>query len=300
MINKQGASGRQIPLLTAAACSVCVIIFLAVNVQGSANEAVLARWGSIPQRSIYGGAYWGLVTSAFVHIEPIHLLFNMYWLWILGAAFERTFGSLRWLLFLLCAAFVSSGLQLASGHDGIGMSGVVYAIFGFGWLGRTRYPEFARLVNAGVIRVFIGWGILCIVLTYLHVMNIGNFAHAGGLVFGAAVGGALTEEKDRAAFVAVIVMSSAVAVVPLVYNPLSVEWVADQAMSAERRGDDAKAISMYNRALQMGADEKWGWYNLAEIYGSRQDASEYKSAVQRLAEVDPAGAKEIEARYGKP
>ena len=82
MIFKQGPTGRQIPILTAVACAVCVLVFIGVNTQGPSSVAVLARWGSIPERAIYGGAYWGLVTSAFVHVEPIHLLFNMYWLWI--------------------------------------------------------------------------------------------------------------------------------------------------------------------------------------------------------------------------
>jgi GlpG protein len=81
-----------------------------VNAQQAMGDAALARWGYVSEERIYEGAHWGLLTNAVVHIQPLHLIFNLYWLWILGGAFERTFGPVRMLLFVICSAVVSSGL----------------------------------------------------------------------------------------------------------------------------------------------------------------------------------------------
>jgi len=41
------------------------------------------------------GQIWRLATSAFPHINFLHLAFNVYWLWVFGTAVERAFGHLR-------------------------------------------------------------------------------------------------------------------------------------------------------------------------------------------------------------
>jgi len=168
-------SERDIPIVTTGVCIFCAVIFLQLQFAHTWEDR--ARWGYYPENAVYTGKYWVLVTSAFVHRNPLHLIFNLYWLWALGGAFERTFGALRWILFVFAAAFVSSGLQLLSGNMGIGFSGAGYAFFGFAWVTKGRYPEFARLMDKRTIQLFIGWGILCFAITESGVFNFGNYAH---------------------------------------------------------------------------------------------------------------------------
>lgn len=38
------------------------------------------------------GSYWGLVTSVFVHIQLWHIIFNIYWIWILAEYYIMRLG----------------------------------------------------------------------------------------------------------------------------------------------------------------------------------------------------------------
>src|SRR5438105_15702725 len=99
---------------------------------------------------------------------------NAYLLWLLGSRLERAIGSLPFLGFFLVAACVSSSFQLAvSDSTGIGASGVVYAIFGFMWPTRHRYPRFNEVLDARTIQIFVIWLVGCVVATYLKVWNVG-------------------------------------------------------------------------------------------------------------------------------
>lgn len=138
---------------------------------------------------IRSGAWWGVITSIFPHGDPLHLMFNMYWLVIFGSVIERVWGQICYLLFVILAALVSSTSQIAfSGETGIGFSGVGYAMFGLLLIARKHVREFSHVLNQGVIKLFLVWFVLCFALDAMGAMRIGNAAHAGGLVFGAAAG----------------------------------------------------------------------------------------------------------------
>jgi GlpG protein len=286
------------PLLTAIACAACVVIFLAINFQGDQSVAALRKWGLYSDADIFRGAYWALVTHAFVHVAPVHLLFNLFWLWAIGGAFEQRFGPLLWTAFVLCSAFMSSGIQLYSGSAGIGMSGVGYALFGFGWMTRSRIPEFARIVNDQTVLMFIGWGLLSIVTTYMGVMNIANLAHGAGFVFGAGLGMAYASKEGRIWPVAAVAGLCAVSLVPLFYNPKSPDWIANKASKAFRARNWAEAERWYRHGLESGAEPTWAWYNLALVYGQQGERQKLEDALSHLEKVDPEGAKELRELFG--
>lgn len=293
----EGKSSR-LPILTAAACLACVVIFLAINMQGSsASWDDVRRWGMYSDGDIFRGAYWALITTAFVHVQPLHLIFNLYWLWHLGGAFERHFGPIRWLAFVLAAAWVSSGIQLYSGTGGIGMSGVGYALFGFGWMARARIPEFARLVNDKTVLTFIGWGILCIVTTYLGIMNIANLAHLGGLVFGVILGFAYAASGFRLWPAVAIPFLAIVSSLSLFYNPMSVDWLAEKAAAAYDREDWREAERLYKLAANRSEEPTWAWINLIQIYEITGRQADYQNAIAELRRVDPQAAEEISKEH---
>lgn len=295
----------QIPFVTGVLCLMCVLVFAGIHMTNAETWAQLARWGYYSPSAIFKGAYWGQVTSAFVHIDPIHLVFNLYWLWILGGAFERRFGWLALLVFVVVSAFVSSGFQFFTGDGGIGMSGVGYALFGFGWMARRRVPEFARIVDDRTVKLFVGWGILCVVLTYAKVWQIANFAHLGGFIFG-AVCGAGVAWPERRVFAAVgLLVLVALGIVPLFWNPLSVDWTVMQATEAAEKHQPEKAIPLYRRAIDLGVDAEWGWYNLAAATGYQWRTNgthkdDYAEALRRLKTISPENAAGIEQAYGAP
>lgn len=138
------------------------------------------------------GQVWRLVTPIFIHYGFMHLFFNMYWLLYLGTMIERSLGS--WYLFVLVviSAALSNYAQYAihlhwmhsGGPSFGGMSGVLYALFGFCWM-KSKY-DFASgiMIHPNTVAMMMIWFFLC--LTGL--MPVANMAHTGGLVVGLAWG----------------------------------------------------------------------------------------------------------------
>lgn len=115
--------------------AVNVVVFLAQWIlQGSdlygllsANSVEILRQGHL----------WQLVTAAFFHSDPIHILLNMWILWMVGREVEAIYGSREFLLFYGTAAvlgtLVWAVLNLAGPASGLGRmygaSGAVAAVF---------------------------------------------------------------------------------------------------------------------------------------------------------------------------
>ncbi len=175
----------------------CVILFVGLEA-GERTDRIFWMLGYRSVAEIRGGAVWALLVSAFLHGSPLHIFFNMSWIKVIGSSLEETVGHVRYAVFYIAAAMISSLAQVIfSGETGIGASGVVYAIFGFMWLARGRYPQFRQLLDGRTINYFIGWLFFCFILTYMNILPIGNAAHVSGLLFGAAIGFVVGRRKDN-------------------------------------------------------------------------------------------------------
>ena len=151
-------------------------------------------------RSIWLGEWWRPFTSNLMHADLLHAAFNVYWFLIFAPVLERHFGSLKCLGIVVLLGYVSLMLEFValgfSRHDWIlrdrfmvvGLSGVVYGLFGMLYVGRKSNPEMAEVCNSVTRNILIGWFFLGIVLTYLNLMRIANLAHAAGFVFGGVYG----------------------------------------------------------------------------------------------------------------
>lgn len=140
------------------------------------------------------GEYWRLITPAFIHFGWLHIVFNSLWLWDLGARVERVMGGLNMLLLFLVIALVSNVAQFVFGGPGLfgGMSGVVYGLLGFSWVGPIMQPRWSIQPAPGIMLFMVGWLLACIfgVVEVLGFGAIANAAHVGGLLSGAALGAA--------------------------------------------------------------------------------------------------------------
>jgi GlpG protein len=184
------------PILTIAVCVICGLVFLSAF--GSTSAADLARLGVVPKERILAGAYWALLTSNFVHVDLWHVVFNVYWMWVLGGVVERHVSPLVWLAVLLVSSIVCSVVELAiSDTTGYGLSGVVYAFFGLIWAARKRVREFEALARQSTLLWI--WLFVCVVLTRLDILRVGNGAHFAGVAVGLGAGGlwARTRSADR-------------------------------------------------------------------------------------------------------
>jgi GlpG protein len=140
------------------------------------------------------GEYWRLITPAFIHFGWMHIVFNCLWLWDLGAKVEKLVGPVNMLLLFLVIALISNTTQFWFEGPSLfgGMSGVVYGLLGFSWVGSAVQPEW-KIQPAPAIMIFmVGWLVACIfgVVSALGFGEIANAAHVGGLLSGAVLGAA--------------------------------------------------------------------------------------------------------------
>ncbi len=140
------------------------------------------------------GEYWRLITPVFLHFGWLHIVFNSLWLWDFGARVERVMGGLNMLLLFLVIALVSNVAQYVFGGPGLfgGMSGVVYGLLGFSWVGSLLQPRWNIQPARSIMVFMVGWLVVCIfgVVEVLGFGAIANAAHVAGLVGGAVLGAA--------------------------------------------------------------------------------------------------------------
>lgn len=135
------------------------------------------RW--IP--GVADGAYWQLLTSTFMHVEPWHIAGNMLVLFLLGPQIERALGRARFLAVYLVAGLAGSvtayWLSSVDGYS-LGASGAIYGLFAA--LGVLVNKVGGDLRSLGVLLA------VNLVITFA-VPNISWQAHLGGLAGGAIV-----------------------------------------------------------------------------------------------------------------
>ena len=132
------------------------------------------------------GDWWRLITAAFLHYGPFHLLLNMLALWWFGSLLEQRIGSGRFLLLYLVSGLAgSAGALIASPLDPtVGASGAIFGILGAG-LVLERQRDY----------VFGGSALGIIVINFILTFSISSISkggHIGGLIGGAACALAMT------------------------------------------------------------------------------------------------------------
>jgi hypothetical protein len=209
---------------------------------------------------------------------------------------ERVVGSRYWLAFVLGAAFVSSGVEFAFNRTtGIGASGVCYALFGFLWITRKRYPSFQAVLDPRTIILFLVWLVACFLATATKIWTVGNAAHLAGLLFGAGLGTWVLYEPMRRVTASGLAVLLLIAIVPIFWAPWSFGWTSWHAMRAHQKGHYASAIRWYQRSMNLGQDKGWCWQNMALAYLALGDQAHFQETVRLLRGVDEKAAAELDS-----
>lgn len=175
-----GTSG----LVTRGLMGISVLVFLLqISQAGDINGRAGDIWvrGSLVGGFVADGEWWRLVTSAFIHASPIHLLFNMVMLWWFGSALEGLLGRVRFLGVVLVSILGgAAGALLATQANEltVGASGAVFGILGAGVVLERRQ---IMVFGGGALGVVV----LNLMLTFL-IPGISIGGHIGGLAGGAA------------------------------------------------------------------------------------------------------------------
>jgi membrane associated rhomboid family serine protease len=170
----------------------------------------------LPGIGVAGGQYYRLLTSMFLHEPPsaggaffLHILFNMWALFVVGPPLEQLLGRSRFVAMYLLTGLAGSVLAYAFTapfQAELGASGAIFGVFGALLIVGRKLR-----LNVQPIAVTIG---LNLVLTF-SLSGISWQAHIGGLVAGAALGAAWAY-APRANRTAIQVASSIVLVALMV------------------------------------------------------------------------------------
>ncbi len=127
------------------------------------------------------GELWRLVTAAFLHVDLMHLVLNMYSLHIVGRQIETFIGKTKFLIVYLISAITGCLLSaVASTTASVGASGAIFGLMGsllyFGYHYRTYLGNVVKTQILPIIALNLFLGFMT--------PGIDNFAHIGGLVGG--------------------------------------------------------------------------------------------------------------------
>jgi membrane associated rhomboid family serine protease len=135
--------------------------------------------------------WWTLWTSAFLHADVLHILFNMLFLWAFGPNLEDRLGKVGFLGFYLLGAAAASGLHAGFDADpAIGASGAVSAVTG-AYL--VMFPR--TIIRCLLLFIFVNvpaWWLIGFSIFWDVVgagggrYGIAYLAHFGGTAFGIA------------------------------------------------------------------------------------------------------------------
>lgn len=158
------------------------------------GDPIIQNFALFPISSRYGEFHvWQLLTYAFLHGSVLHIMFNMYVLWMLGRELEPLMGSQRFAIYYFTCAVGAGVVQLiassleGSGNPALGASGGVFGVLlAFG----MAYPNRMLVLLFPPIPMKAKYFVLVLGLIELYLgfsggsPGVANFAHLGGMLFG--------------------------------------------------------------------------------------------------------------------
>ena len=207
---KDNIESKSFPIVNIGLIVINILFFLYEMSLGRGVENLISSLGFIPARFVSQLAEGGfspvslvsVFSSMFLHANLIHIISNMWFLWIFGDNVEDCMGHGRYLLFYLLCGVASVAAQTVSNPQStipmIGASGAISGVLGAYFL---SYPH-ARILTLLPIFIliylvelpayfFLGfWFLLQFLEGSLYTLNTNRME--GGVAFWAHVGGFVT------------------------------------------------------------------------------------------------------------
>lgn len=198
------------PIITYLLMVICVFAYIFPILYN--NDQYILNKFCIYGNYVRSGEYYRLLTGTFLHGNIIHLLCNMYALYILGSQLESFVGKIKFLIIYLFSALTGSLLSLVFLNNGvsIGASGAIFGLAGaLIYFGLHYRVYLGSVVKTNLIPIII----LNLSLGFV-MKGIDNWAHIGGLIGGLLANMALgvkykskTSERVNGIIISIIYLS---------------------------------------------------------------------------------------------
>ncbi len=187
---------RSVPVMTILLIVVNVLVFFfELSLDPWSRNHLIAQYGLVPDRLHYSA----ILTSMFLHGGWMHIIGNMWFLWIFGDNIEDILGHWLYLFFYLACGVAAALGQIAVNPDSrlptIGASGAIAGVMGAYLI---KFPR-SRILTLVPIFVFFSFFELpaAFVLIYWFVLQffsgVGSIAYTrlseGGVAFFAHIAG---------------------------------------------------------------------------------------------------------------
>jgi rhomboid protease GluP len=254
--------------------------------------------------------WWRFVTPMFIHVNLIHILVNMYSLWIIGPYVEKLYGSAKFVVFWVLtgiagvvasyltvrpalatnglARFVFKAIDEPSAGASGALFGLVGVLFVFGIKFRHELPEgFKRAFGTGMLPVIM----INLFIGFLGRGFIDNAAHLGGLLSGAALAGVVDYrrpgESQSSAIVWRVLQIAALALVAISFLKVAQNFNphSPQAIQITSREIFLNYVNVMNQAHETVA---------AAVH--EDDVSGVDHTIQQLQSTVAPDAKALELR----
>jgi rhomboid protease GluP len=275
-----------------------VAVYLAMALAGGSvvdfSGETMVHFGANYGPLTLSGEWWRLFTYMFLHGGIMHIAFNMWCLWDIGALCESLYGRWTYLAVYLITG-VAGGLASVGWNPGVLSVGASGAIFGIAgaliasfYLGEFSLPSIAirgtlrSLVIFAVVNIFLG-GLFS---------GTDNAAHFGGLISGLALGALIAkfaphDPSRRVAMIGIVALS-------VLCAGFGVREWRGRPMRTERLfqslGESGDSIEQLQKLVQENPGLVSGHAALAQQYFDRQEFSQAETEFKRVIELQPQNA----------
>ena len=201
------------PIITYILIFINIVMFVLMYMlgNGSENTNTLIDFGANYILLTKAGEYYRLITSGFLHIGVIHLLLNMYSLYIVGSQVEYFYGKVKYIIIYLFSLIMGSLFTVALSSVNTVSAGASGAIFGI--LGSILYfgIKYRGYIGNSLVNQIVPVVVLNLIIGFTT-PGIGNAAHIGGLIGGylisMAVGIGIDKKEQRSSRINGIIISA--------------------------------------------------------------------------------------------
>lgn len=261
------------------------------------SGALTQHWGANWGPLTLSGDWWRLLTYMFVHGGLLHIGFNMWCLWDLGALSESLYG--RWTYFVIyITTGVAGGLASLAWHPFVSTVGASAAIFGLAgalissfYMGEFSLPRAAIKGTLMSLLVFAGFNL------FFGGMfpGVDNSAHIGGLISGLILGVLVAKfaphqdnSPRRIAVLGVMVLAVVAGAFGIAkWRGGTMRFVRAYESLRENEGDSLSRLQDVAREQPKSADAHFG---LAVAYFDRHDFPNAEAEFKRTLELEPQRA----------
>jgi membrane associated rhomboid family serine protease/Flp pilus assembly protein TadD len=278
-----------------------IAVFLAMALASGSimdfSGQVMVRFGANFGPFTLSGQWWRLLTYMFLHGGLMHIAFNMWCLWDLGALCESLYGRWTYAAIYLITG-IAAGLASVGWNPGVLSVGASGAIFGLAgalissfYLGEFSLPSVAIGGTLRSLLFFVGFNVLFGSL----VPGIDNACHAGGLVSGLIVGALIARvapQHDQPLrrvgillFTVLIVGGSGLGIHR--WRGSGIHF--GSAIDAQKNVD--RMIGELQKRVQQSPQDVSAHYTLAHAYFAKGQFPEGESELKRVLELQPQNTK---------